>query len=119
MSDDRANRRYPPYQRHVFICTNARPAGDARGDCASRGAEQVLDRFKELVHNLKLRPQIRAQKCGCLDVCERGVSVVVYPEAVWYEKVTVADVDEIVQSHLVRGIPVKRLQMHPAPANGA
>lgn len=104
---------YPPYERHVFICLNERPADNPRGSCKARGAEQVLQRFKDLVDQLKLKPKIRAQKCGCLDTCESGVSVVVYPEAVWYQRVNVADVDEIVQSHLVQGKPVERLRMHP------
>jgi (2Fe-2S) ferredoxin len=106
--------KFPPYERHVFICLNERPAGHPRGDCKSKGSEAVLNRFKELVEKMKLKPQIRAQKAGCLDTCELGISVVVYPEAVWYKQVTLADVDEIVQSHLVGGIPVERLRQHPA-----
>ncbi|MBE7493184.1 MAG: (2Fe-2S) ferredoxin domain-containing protein [Planctomycetes bacterium] len=108
-------RRFPPYERHVFICMNERPADNPRGDCVRKGAPQVLERFKALVDELKLKPRMRAQKCGCLDTCEFGVSVVVYPEAVWYRNVTVADVDEIVHSHLIAGIPVERLRQHPAP----
>ncbi|MCC6574034.1 MAG: (2Fe-2S) ferredoxin domain-containing protein [Planctomycetes bacterium] len=123
-----ANIKYPPYERHVFICLNERPAGNPRGDCKSKGAEKVLERFKKLVDEKGLKPRIRAQKSGCLDTCELGVSVVVYPEAVWYAKVTEADVDEIVESHLMRGVPVERLRMHPSiprdsskilPAGGA
>ncbi len=117
MTDTTTPQRFPPYERHVFICTNERPPGSARGDCASKGAESVLNRFKELVDGLKLKPRIRAQKSGCLDTCELGVSVVVYPEVVWYRQVTLADVDEIVQSHLVNGVPVERLRMHPRPAS--
>jgi (2Fe-2S) ferredoxin len=107
-------RKFPPYERHVFICLNQRPPDNKRGDCTARGAQAVLDRFKQLVDEKKLKPRIRAQKSGCLDTCELGVSVVVYPEAVWYKQVTPEDVDEIVQSHLVNGIPVERLRMHPS-----
>jgi len=106
-------RKYPPYERHVFICLNQREAGHPRGDCTSKGAPAVLERFKKLVQQKGLKPRIRAQKAGCLDTCELGVSVVVYPEAVWYKQVTVADVDEIVESHLVNGVPVERLRQHP------
>lgn len=117
---DTTQRRFPPYERHVFICMNERPPDNPRGDCTSRGAGAVLERFKQLVDQLKLKPRIRAQKSGCLDTCELGVSVVVYPEAVWYKQVKPEDVDEIVQSHLVNGIPVERLRMHPtAPGDSA
>ncbi|MCB9894597.1 MAG: (2Fe-2S) ferredoxin domain-containing protein [Planctomycetes bacterium] len=107
-------RKFPPYERHVFICLNQREEGHPRGDCTSKGAPEVLERFKHLAKEKGLKPHIRAQKSGCLDTCELGVSVVVYPEAVWYKQVTVQDVDEIVESHLLNGVPVERLRMHPA-----
>jgi len=52
---------------------------------------------------------VRANKAGCLDQCEVGPTVVVYPEAVWYGHVTPADVDEIIDSHIIGGQPVERL----------
>ena len=106
-------RKFPPYERHVFVCMHEREAGSARGCCLARGAEGVLKRFKALVTEHKLSPRIRAQKSGCLDTCELGISVVVYPDAVWYRGVTEADVEEIVTSHLINGVPVERLRMHP------
>lgn len=109
-----AGRMYPPFERHVFICLNEREQGHPRGDCTSRGAANVLERFKELTKAKGLKPRIRAQKSGCLDTCELGVSVVVYPEAVWYKQVQVEDVGEIIESHLLNGVPVERLRMHPA-----
>ena len=48
---------------------------------------------------------------GCLDQCEHGPTVVVYPDAVWYGRVTAADVDEIIESHIVNGKPVERLMI--------
>ena len=54
---------------------------------------------------------VRSNAAGCLDACERGVSVVVYPDNVWYGGVTVADVKEIVEEHLIGGRPVERLLM--------
>lgn len=119
MPDNPPSRRFPPYERHVFICLNERPPDNKRGDCKSKGAAEVLQRFKELVDTQRLKPRIRAQKSGCLDTCELGVSVVVYPEAVWYKQVSVADVDEIVESHLINGVPVERLRMHPGEANAS
>jgi (2Fe-2S) ferredoxin len=98
----------------VFICLNTRDEANPRGDCTRKDSEAVMLRFKELVKEKGLKPRIRAQKSGCLDTCELGVSVVVYPEAVWYKQVTVEDVDEIVESHLVHGVPVERLRMNPS-----
>jgi (2Fe-2S) ferredoxin len=105
----------PPYDRHVFICTNDRPGDDARGSCTARGAEAVREAFKQKLKERGLKSQVRANASGCLDNCAAGVAVVVYPEAVWYQKVTAADVDEIIESHLIGGRPVERLRW-PAPA---
>src|SRR5262249_49128932 len=58
---------------------------------------------------------VRANNAGCLDQCARGVSVVVYPEQVWYGGVTVDDVPEIVDEHLVNGRVVERLLMPDQP----
>jgi (2Fe-2S) ferredoxin len=101
----------PPYLRHVFVCTNERPEGHPRGCCKRRGSEQVLMAFKKAVKAAGLTGRVRANASGCLDACEHGVSVVVYPDAVWYGGVTAVDVEEIVRSHLVEGVPVERLRM--------
>jgi (2Fe-2S) ferredoxin len=97
--------------RHLFVCTNERPAGHPRGCCRSKGAEELLQAFKAEAARAGLGSQVRAQKAGCLDVCEYGASAVVYPDNVWYGAVTPADVAEIVKSHLVEGQPVERLRI--------
>jgi (2Fe-2S) ferredoxin len=102
-------RRMPRFVRHVFVCTNQRPPGDPRGCCAARGAEGVVEAFKAELARRGLKGRLRANKAGCLDNCARGVSVVVYPDAVWYGGVTARDVAEIVERHLVGGVPVERL----------
>ena len=56
-----------------------------------------------------LKAKVRANKAGCLDQCEHGPNIVVYPEQVWYGRVTIADLDEIIESHIVGGKPVARL----------
>ena len=99
----------PPYKHHVFVCTNVRPPDNPKGCCASKGAEAIREQFKKRLHELGLKKDIRANAAGCLDQCAWGPTVVVYPEAVWYAHVTVDDVEEIIQSHLLGGRPVERL----------
>jgi (2Fe-2S) ferredoxin len=101
----------PHLERHVFVCTNQREPGNPKGDCASKGAEGVREAFKKELHDRGLKGRMRANAAGCLDQCARGVTVVVYPEQVWYGGVKAEDVPEIVQSHLVDGVPVERLRM--------
>lgn len=100
----------PPYTRHVFVCTNRRPDGSPKGCCASKGGDEVRLEFKHQLDEHQVKG-VRANAAGCLDACEAGVSVVVYPENVWYGGVTVADVKEIVEEHVIAGRPVERLRM--------
>ena len=107
----------PPYERHVFICENLRDPADPRGCCAAKGAAAVRSRLKKLTHDANLKGRVRINSAGCLDQCEHGVTIVVYPEAVWYGGVTVGDVDEIFQSHVLGGRPVERLRLaHMRPS---
>lgn len=101
----------PPFKKHVFVCLHERPSGEARGSCAQKGSEKLLKTFKDAVRRAGLADEVRAQKSGCLDNCENGCSVVVYPEGVWYGHVTEADVQEIVEEHLKYGTPVARLRL--------
>jgi (2Fe-2S) ferredoxin len=100
------------YRCHVFCCTNERPAGHARGSCAGRGAVKLRDYMKARAKELGLT-DVRINAAGCLDRCELGPTVVVYPEGVWYRCERREDVEEILQSHLKRGERVWRLMLAP------
>ena len=101
----------PGFEKHVFVCTNVRPEGHPRGCCSAKGSEAIRDAMKAAVAKRGLSRRIRINLAGCLDQCEHGPNIVVYPEGVWYGFVTLADVDEIVESHLVNGRPVERLRL--------
>ena len=99
----------PYFEKHVFICTNERDPSDPRGDCTKKGSDAVREEFKKQLHARGLKGRMRANAAGCLDNCEQGCSVVVYPDDVWYGHVTAGDVGEIVEKHLLGGQPVERL----------
>ena len=99
------------FEHHVFVCENRRPDGSPKGCCASKGGAAVREALKAELARRGLQGRVRANAAGCLEACDRGVAVVVYPEGVWYGGVTVADVPEIVERHLVNGQPVERLRL--------
>ena len=102
----------PKFKKHVFICVNRRDKGHPRGCCDPRGEGELQRIFKTKLSELGVPGvEVRANKSGCLDQCELGPTVVVYPEAVWYGHVTEEDVDEIIESHILNGKPVKRLMI--------
>jgi len=96
------------YRRHVFVCLNERPADDPRGCCKQRGAEAVFDALKKGAGKAGLK-DVRVNRAGCLDHCEFGPAVVVYPEAVWYHVPTVEDAEDLLRSHIIEGKVVDRL----------
>lgn len=99
----------PPFEKHIFICVNERPADHPRGCCKAKGSEKIRDLFKEALAKRGLKNKVRANAAGCLDWCERGPTVVVYPDGIWYHVETEADVQDIVEQHIIQGKPVQRL----------
>lgn len=99
----------PKFQRHLFLCVHDRGPDDPKGCCARKGSLEVAEALKRKAYERGLKRIVRVNKAGCLDQCARGATCVVYPEAVWYGGVTLADVDEIIERHLVGGEPVERL----------
>jgi (2Fe-2S) ferredoxin len=97
------------FRHHVFVCENRRPADDPRGSCGCKGSEAITTTLKEELKRRGLKGTVRANATGCLDACAHGPTVVVYPEGVWYGGVRPEDVPEIVEGHLVGGVPVARL----------
>ena len=116
MSDAPADRRLF-YQRHIFMCTNVRPEGHPRGCCMARaaamgGVEKVRGYAREKARQLGIEG-IRLNAAGCLDRCEYGPNMVIYPEGVWYRYESTQDIDEILETHVKNGGRVERLMLQP------
>ena len=99
------------FKHHVFFCCNQREAGESC--CNALGATEMHGYAKDRISQLKMKGagQVRINKAGCLDRCDQGPVMVVYPEAVWYTYVDKEDVEEIIQEHLVNGRIVERLKI--------
>lgn len=105
----------PPlfFEAHVFVCCNRRPDGHQRGSCAAKGSEKLRDYMKARVKELGLT-RVRVNAAGCLDRCELGPCVVIYPEGVWYRVGSTDDVDAVLERHVARGERVAELLLPAA-----
>jgi (2Fe-2S) ferredoxin len=102
----------PVFERHVFVCHNVRPAGAPRPSCTPDGSSELFTTLQQAAKAAGLgAPKVRINKSLCLDQCEHGPTVVVYPEAVWYGHVKPEDAEAIVSQHLINGQPVERLRL--------
>lgn len=99
------------YDKHIFICTNQRAEGAHRKSCGESHGMEIVDAFKKRLKELNLPLKLRAQKAGCLDICDFGQTVAVYPDGIFYVGVELNDVEEIIQEHIVNNRIVERLRL--------
>src|SRR6188768_3901327 len=95
------------YDLHIFVCTNQR-TGTEKRSCGEQHGLSLVTEFKKLTKDIP-NMKIRANKSGCLGICDFGPTVAVYPEGTFYVGVELQDVAEIVNSHFIKGEPVQRL----------
>ena len=103
------------YQTHVFCCVNERAPDHPRSCCSARGSVDLRTYMKTRAKELGISG-IRVNNSGCLERCELGPTMVIYPEGVWYHYETREDVDEILERHIIKGERVERLEL-PAGQN--
>ena len=92
-----------PFTHHIFICCNQRAPGHPRGCCDPEQTGALRQAFKDAVASRGLRPLVRANQSGCLDQCELGPTVVIYPLGIWYGGVQLQDVERIIEQTVVQG----------------
>ncbi len=103
-----------PFRHHVFVCTQQKPEGVTC--CPASGSMSILGTLHDELGKQEMSDAVQVTTCGCLGLCDDGPIMIVYPEGIWYRKVTPADVPEIVTSHLKAGKVVSRLQWNDPPA---
>ncbi len=98
------------YRKHIFCCVNEREETHPRSCCSTRGSIALRNYMKAQARKLGLN-DVRVNMAGCLERCELGPVMVVYPEGTWYRYESQSDIDEILQKHIIENQQVKRLQV--------
>ncbi len=118
----------PHFQHHIFVCLNDR--GPSQECCHNAGAAALFEHLRVRVKSLGLAGagRVRVNRAGCLDRCAHGPALVIYPEGTWYQPFDTADIDRIIDEHLLGGRVVEDLRIPPddgetpaapTPASGA
>lgn len=96
-------------EKHIFVCTSCRLNGVQAGSCITKHSDEIVSEFLEQLEEQELSEEVMVSNTGCFGICSKGPVVVVYPDNVWYGNVTIEDVEEIVEQHVVNGNIVERL----------
>lgn len=102
-------------ETQILVCTNERPPGAKKPSCGPDGALEVYRRFKDTVRARGIRDRVMVVRTGCLKHCSQGITVNIWPSNTWYRRVTLDDVDEIVDRTVIGGEEVERLRMPDIP----
>ena len=89
------------YRSNVLVCGGT--------GCSSSNSQEIMRRLEEEIKKKGLEKEVNVVCTGCFGLCSLGPVVIVYPEGSFYSKVTLADIPEIVEEHLLKGRIVKRL----------
>ena len=91
-------KRPQPYVRQIFMCNNNRHGESP--SCGHNGSEEIVEELKKVAKERNLKGKLRVAKSGCLDLCAFGPNLMIWPEGIWYMKVTKTDIPEIIDTYL-------------------
>jgi len=99
----------PYYKKYIFICENMRDPGHPKGCCGLKNGPDLKKKLKQKLAVKGLNKVYRANTAGCLDMCEHGAAMVIYPQGIWYGRVTEKDLDQIIEDTLQKDKVIERL----------
>ena len=97
------------YQKHIFICVNEREPANPKRSCGLCGGWDIRMEFVRLINQHGLKGKVRANKTGCLDACELGPALVIYPNGYWYTGVKKENVKTIFEHSVLNDDSVDEL----------
>jgi (2Fe-2S) ferredoxin len=97
------------YEKHIFVCANQKAEG--KKCCGEAFGMEAVQHLRSRIKEANLQVEIRAQKAGCLDVCQHGPALVIYPEGTFYGSLTMGNLDQIFDSHILKGEKIESLEL--------
>lgn len=86
-----------PFEKTLFVCTNAREGGRVACGNPGRGGLELCEALKAGVKERGLKGKVRVARSGCLDLCEQGPNVFLYPDGEWLSGLAPADAGAILK----------------------
>ena len=99
----------PSYKKYIFICENMRDPLNPKGCCGLKGGSDLKKVLKQKLTKKRLNKTFRANSAGCLDLCEHGAAMIIYPQGIFYGHVNIDDLDEIIDISLLKDQKIERL----------
>jgi len=99
----------PSYKKHIFICEHMRDKDSPKGCCGRKNGAAIKVLMKRKLAAKGIHKMYRANSSGCLGACEHGVTIVIYPQAIWYGHIQDSDIDEIIEKTILNDEVVERL----------
>ena len=87
----------PAFEKYVFVCVNERAPGERVSCGATFCGKELSEKLKEAVKAAGETKRIRVSKSKCLDVCEEGANVLVYPDNLWFAHAELSDIPAILE----------------------
>ncbi|WP_456441951.1 (2Fe-2S) ferredoxin domain-containing protein [Caldithrix abyssi] len=98
-------------EKHIFVCEHQRDANAPQASCANSGGGEIRARLKERLLEKGLHKAYRVNTAGCLGKCGCGPTLVIYPAGIWYGRITLDDVDEIIEKSILANEVIERLDL--------
>jgi (2Fe-2S) ferredoxin len=84
-------------KHHIFVCASFRAAGESKGACHRKNAVDLLQTLETELSDRGME-DVMVSSTGCLNRCEKGPVMIVYPEGYWYSEVSEEKIDEILDA---------------------
>ncbi len=89
------------FRANVLMCSGT--------GCVASGTMKIKAALSEELKKMGLEKEIKIVLTGCNGYCAQGPVMVVYPDGIFYQSLTVEEVPKLVEEHFLKGRPYQKL----------